>query len=82
MRVQELIEQVGTVGTIGTTTMPATPAGSVNTGQVTGNVQALTDPKMQASMLAKQKQEKDKQRQAIMAQIAALNKQLSDLSKM
>ncbi len=71
MRIFEFTEQ--TVGA-----MPATTAPGANPA-MTGNVAALADPKMQASMLAQQKKAKDDQRKAIQDQITQLTKQLADL---
>ncbi len=70
MRYSEFCEQV-TTPTIGTT-----PAGTM-----TGNVAALSDPKMQAANLAKQRQEKDKQKRAVQDQIKNLQTQISGLQK-
>jgi hypothetical protein len=78
MRIQDLVEQIGTVGTVPSTAMPAA---APPPAAMTGNTQALNDPKVAASNLAAQKQQKLQQRQAIMAQIAALNRQLADLNR-
>lgn len=75
MRFQEIIEQVGTIGTVPSTATPTVAP------SLTGNVSNLEDPKVQAAQLARQKQEKQKSKQAIMQQIAALNKQLADLNR-
>lgn len=87
MKVVELLEQVP----IGSTPFPAAGGSTVppTSGTapqaapigVAGNTQQLQDPKMQAAQLAKQKQEKDKQKKAIQDQIAALQKQLTDLNR-
>lgn len=82
MRYQEFSEQT----TVGSTSMPAAggstvPSTAAPAGGLSGNVAALQDPRMQAANLAKQKQEKDKQKRAIQDQIAALQKQLADLNR-
>jgi hypothetical protein len=73
MRFEEFFEQVGMIGTTSMTPPAA--------GQLTGNVAALSDPKLQAATLAQQKKAKDEQKNAIQTQIAALQKQLSDLNR-
>jgi hypothetical protein len=78
MRIQDLFEQVGTIGSVPST---ATPTVAAPAATMTGNTQALDDPKVAAAQLAQQKQQKAQQRQSIMAQIAALNKQLADLNR-
>jgi hypothetical protein len=75
MRFSEITEQVGTIGSVPSSASPAVAPG------LTGNVGALSDPKLQAAQLATQKQQKLQSRQAIMQQIAALNKQLADLNR-
>lgn len=75
MRFHEILEQVGTIGTVPSTATP-TVAPSLS-----GNVTDIEDPKVQAAQLAKQKQDKQRAKQAIMQQIAALNKQLADLNR-
>lgn len=82
MRYLEFSEQAP----IGSTPMPpaggsTVPSTAAPAGGLTGNVAALQDPRMQAANLAKQKQEKDKQKKAIQDQIAELQKQLSDLNR-
>lgn len=81
MRYSDFAEQIGTIGTTATP-MGATPPGAPPAAGLTGNVGAMQDPRMQAADLAKQKQQKDQQKKAIQDQIAALQKQLSDLNRM
>jgi hypothetical protein len=82
MRYSEFSEQIGTIGTttapIGTA--PVGASAPPGTG-LTGNTGAMQDPRMQAANLAKQRQDKDQQKKAIQDQIAALQKQLSDLNR-
>lgn len=80
MRFQDLIEQTP-VGTIGSTPAPTSAAPTGTAPNLSGNVDALQDPRMQAANLAKQKQEKEQQKRSIQAQIAALQKQLADLNR-
>ena len=84
MKIAELVEAITSVGpsTMATTT-PTQPQ-----GQVSGNVQQLGDPRLQAAQLAVQKQEKEKQKQQVaaeikakQAEILALQKQQIDLNK-
>lgn len=81
MRYSDFAEQVGTIGTTAAP-MGAAPVGAPPSPGLTGNVGAMQDPRMQAADLAKQKQQKDQQKKAIQDQIAALQKQLSDLNRM
>lgn len=82
MRYKEIIEQIGTVGSMPLATAPGVSTTSAPGSSLSGNVAATQDPRMQAANLAKQKQEKDKQKKMIQDQIAALQKQLSDLNRM
>ena len=76
MRYSELFEQMP-IGSV-----PATPIGiTPPVPALSGNTGALQDPKMQAANLAKQQQEKIKQKKVIQDQITALQKQLADLNK-
>lgn len=82
MRYSEIVEQT----TIGSSPMPAAggstvPSTAAPAGSLSGNVAALQDPRIQAANLAKQKQDKDKQKRAIQDQITALQKQLADLNR-
>jgi hypothetical protein len=83
MRYSDFAEQ----GTVGSTPLPTAggsavpPTSAPANPALSGNVAALQDPRMQAAQLAKQKQEKEKQKKAIQDQIAALQRQLSDLSR-
>lgn len=85
MKIQELIQEQQPVGTVGTTsgfTQPIgqTPSVSQNPS-MTGNVQALTDPKLQAATLAQQRQEKDRKKKEVADQIKAMQQQLQNLQK-
>lgn len=87
MRYYEISEQ-GTIGSTpypqaGGSSVPSTAApGAQQAGTgLSGNVQQLGDPRMQAAQLAKDKQAKAQQRQAIQQQIAALQRQLADLNR-
>jgi hypothetical protein len=85
MRYSDFAEQIGTIGTTATpmgAAPPGTPPSTPPASGLTGNVGAMQDPRMQAADLAKQKQQKDQQKKAIQDQIAALQKQLSDLNMM
>lgn len=80
MKIAELVEAITSVGPTTTPTQPQ--------GQVSGNVQQLGDPRLQAAQLAVQKQEKEKQKQQVaaeikakQAEILALQKQQIDLNK-
>lgn len=82
MRIQDLVEQIGTVGSTGTPIAGATiPPTSAPAATIGGNVPDVTDPKVQAAQLAQNQKQKQQAKQSIMAQIAALNKQLSDLNR-
>ena len=81
MRFFELVEQGGTMGTIGSTTAPAAPSAPMAPTLGGQNAADVTDPKMQAAALAKQKQDKFAQKKQIQDQIAALQKQLADLNR-
>lgn len=75
MKIFELVEAITSVGA-STNVMPPAPG-----GQMTGNVQQMADPRMQAAQLSKQKQEKDQQKRDIMAQIKAKQEELLALQK-
>lgn len=80
MLIKDLLEQVGTIGTVGQ--VPGVTSTAMPTQQPTmqGNTAALSDPKMQAANLAKQKQDVAKQKKQIQDQIAMLQKQLQSLN--
>lgn len=79
MKYSEIIEQLTTIAP---TNMPTAATSAPASGAtLSGNISSLQDPKFQAAQLAKQRQEKDKQKKAIQDQIAALQKQLSDLNR-
>lgn len=76
MKITEIFEQM---------TVPPTTIGSqpVKPGQpsVTGAVQQLADPKLQAAQLATQRQQKTQQKKTLGDQIKALQQQLRDLQQ-
>ena len=85
MKIQELIQEQQPVGAVGTTagfTQPIgqTPSVSQNPS-MTGNVQSLNDPKLQAATLAQQRQEKDRKKKEVADQIKAMQQQLQNLQK-
>lgn len=85
MKIQDLIQEQQPVSTVGTTagfTQPIgqPPAVSQNP-TMSGNVQALTDPKLQAVTLAQQRQEKDRKKKEVADQIKAMQQQLQNLQK-
>ena len=88
MKIYELFEQIGTVGSSGSltggstipTTSGSTSAGATTDPSVSGNVPDLTDPKIQAAQLAKQKQQREQQKKSIQDQIAKLQQQLASLN--
>lgn len=85
MKIQELIKEQQTVGAVGTTagfTQPIGQPPSVSQNPtMSGNVQALTDPKLQAATLAQQKQEKERKKKEIADQIKAMQQQLQAMQK-
>ena len=89
MKIYELFEQIGTVGSSGSltggSTIPTTSgsasAGSTTDPSVSGNVQSLTDPSLQAALLAKQKQQKEQQKKDLKDKIAQMEKELADQKK-
>lgn len=79
MKIRELFEQIGTVGSTGTPVAGATipPTSSpTQSPNLSGNVQDLNDPKVQAATLAKMKQDKNQQKKAIQDQIKQLQQAL------
>lgn len=76
MKIAELVEAITPIGA---TTSPQ-PMGAAQP-QVTGNTQQLASPAMQAAQLNQQKQEKDKQKQQIAADIKAKQAELQALQK-
>jgi hypothetical protein len=83
MRITELFEQGAPAMPMGTGTITA-PTGSVPTSTTTVSAptaQTTTDPKFAAAQAAANKKQRDAQRQAIMKQIADLQKQLSQLTR-
>lgn len=85
MKIADLISEQQTVGTVGTTSGFTQPIGQTPTVSqnptMTGNVQALSDPKLQAATLAKQRQDKENQKKQVADQIKALQQQLQTLQK-
>lgn len=85
MKIADLILEQQPVGTIGTTAGFTQPVGQTPTVSqnpaVTGNTQALADPKLQAATLAKQKQDKDAQKKQVADQIKTLQQQLQTLQR-
>lgn len=77
MKIAELVEAITTVGA--STDIAGQPAAP--TPQLGGNVQQLADPRIQASQLAKQKQDREQQKRDIMAQIKAKQAELQALQK-
>jgi hypothetical protein len=88
MKIYELFEQIGSVGSsgelVGGSTIPttsgSTSATASTTPTVSGNVPDITDPKVQAAQLAKQKNQQLAQKKAIQDQIAKLQQQLASLN--
>lgn len=87
MRIIDLLEQqsMGTIGSTVGATQPVgqTPSTSQNTS-LSGNVQALNDPKMkaaQAAALAQQKKDRENQKKQVADQIKALQQQLQSMQK-
>ena len=84
MKILEIVEAVTPVGS---TTNPMAPNSLPQTGNnpqpnVSGvNSPQLTDPRLQAANLAQQKQDREKQKQALQAQIKAKQEELQMLQK-
>ena len=86
MKIFELIAEEGTIGSTTGAVTPVSQTPAPTTGQqpgskLTGNVGALTDPKMQAAMLAQQQKQKQQQKQQVADQIKAMQQQLQALQK-
>lgn len=73
MKFIEIIEQLSTIGT---TTNPSTIGIQPN---LSGNVAALQDPKLQAAQLAQVQKQKDEQKKNIQDEITRLQDQIRDL---
>lgn len=84
MKILELFNEQQMIGTIGSTSVGTTPSNQQTLGQtpnLTGNVQQLSDPKLQAASLAQQKQQQDQKKKEIADQIKATQQQLLNLQK-
>jgi len=84
MKIADILEAVTPIGSttnpMGGNSLPQT--GNNPAPAVSGtNVQQLTDPRLQAANLAQQKQDREKQKQAIQAQIKAKQEELASLQK-
>lgn len=80
MLIKDLLEQVGTIGTVNAVPGVTSTAMPSQQAAVQGNTANLSDPKVQAANLAKQKQDTAKQKKQIQDQIALLQKQLQSLN--
>jgi hypothetical protein len=87
MKIQELIQEQQTIGGVGTTsgitqTIGQPPAaGQGQNPSMSGNVQALSDPKLQAATLAQQKQDREQKKKEVADQIKSMQQQLQNLQK-
>lgn len=84
MKILELFNEQQMIGAIGSTSVGTTPSNQQTLGQtpnLTGNVQQLSDPKLQAASLAQQKQQQDQKKKEIADQIKATQQQLLNLQK-
>lgn len=86
MKIFELISEQGTIGSTTGVVTPVSQSPTPTTGQqpgakMSGNVTALTDPKMQAAMLAQQKKQQEEQKKQVADQIRAMQQQLQALQK-
>lgn len=80
MLIRDLLEQVGTIGTVGQVSGIPSTAMPSQQSTIQGNTANLSDPKIQAANLVKQKQDVVKQKKQIQDQIAMLQKQLQSLN--
>lgn len=80
MLIRDLLEQVGTIGPVGQVPGVSSTATPGQQPTVQGNTANLSDPKIQAANLVKQKQDVAKQKKQIQDQIAMLQKQLQSLN--
>lgn len=78
MKILDILEAIMPVAS---TTNPSSPPPSTGQAQMSGNVQQLSDPNLQAAQLAKQKQDREQQKRDVMAQIKAKQAELQALQK-
>ena len=85
MKIYELVQEQQPIGAVGTTSGFTQPIGqppSVSQNpSMSGNVQALTDPKLQAATLAQQKQDREQKKKEVADQIKSMQQQLQNLQK-